>query len=191
MTLRGTQPLFHDAVWQITLQPRDDLTFCYHKRQIVEPLLYCPSSKVLVIQISSRSDRGVSLPLLFLVIPLPHQNHHNSHTKEVSREAEASDGEAPKTRKKYRRKPSSLESYLSCPALSVAPGRWSGTFCTGVTGAVLLGVSHGPAVLRSLPNEINGLSYSLYTRKQVRRIYVPHLSLPTIGRMLREHNIKK
>ena len=30
-----------------------------------------------------------------------------------------------------------------------------------------------------------------YTREQVRRIYAPHVSLPTIDRMLREHNIKK
>jgi hypothetical protein len=30
-----------------------------------------------------------------------------------------------------------------------------------------------------------------YTREQVRRIYAPHVSLPTIDRMLRVHNIKK
>ena len=30
-----------------------------------------------------------------------------------------------------------------------------------------------------------------YTHEQIRRIYAPHVSLHTIDRMLREHNIKK
>ena len=55
---------------------------------------------------------GVPSPLLLPVIPPPHHNHHDPHAKEVSRNAEASDGEASKTRKKIdgkRREMSNVE----------------------------------------------------------------------------------
>ena len=60
----------------------------------------------------SRSDRGVPSPLLLPVIPPPHHNHHDPHSKEVSMNAEASYGEASKTRKKNdgkRREMSNVE----------------------------------------------------------------------------------
>ena len=66
-------------------------------------------------------------------------------------------------------------SYLQSPALLTAPGQQSRTFYTDITGVELLRISYGPAGLRSLPNEISGLSYALYgktgsMREQVRRI---------------------
>ena len=73
--------------WEILLQVYMDGAFFGDARYTGKVYICSPSSKVLVIQISSRSDWGVSLS---------HRNHHDSHTKEASRNAEASDGEASK-----------------------------------------------------------------------------------------------